>query len=63
MMPLHSGSTLCNLALQQHLNATGHVVACATRSRDGKLVDFGVMLDAGSPFSKACPTVADCSER
>jgi Reverse transcriptase (RNA-dependent DNA polymerase) len=48
------------LALQQHMNASAHAAACKTISRDGKLVDFGVMLDVGGPFSKACPTVADC---
>jgi Reverse transcriptase (RNA-dependent DNA polymerase) len=48
------------LALQRHLNATGHAAACTTLSKDGKLVDFGVMLDAKGPFSKACPTIADC---
>jgi hypothetical protein len=48
------------LALQRHLNATSHAAACTILSRDGKLVDFGVMLDTGGPFSKACPNVADC---
>ena len=48
------------LALQRHLNATGHVAACTILSRDGKLIDFGVMLDASGPFSKACPALADC---
>lgn len=48
------------LALQRHLSATAHPGACKTVSKDGKLVDFGVMLDAGGPFSRACPRLADC---
>jgi len=48
------------LALQRHLNRTGHPGACKTIDRRGQLVDFGVMLDASGPFSKECPIVADC---
>jgi hypothetical protein len=48
------------LALQRHLAKAGHVAACTVKGKDGKLVDFGVMLDAGGPFATNCPAVADC---
>jgi len=48
------------LALQKHLNATGHAAARSFKDNKGALLDFGVMLDPSSTFSKACPTVADC---
>src|SRR5262249_42144966 len=48
------------LAVQQHLACTRHAAACKTVGKDGKLVDFGVMLDAGGPFAKTCPAIADC---
>jgi hypothetical protein len=48
------------LALQQHLNATSHAAARSFKNKNGELLDLGVMLDPGSPFSKACPVVADC---
>jgi hypothetical protein len=48
------------LALQRHLATVGHAAACTIKGKDGKLVDFGVMLDAGGPFAKDCPVVADC---
>ncbi len=48
------------LALQRHLASIGHVAASTTKARDGKLIDFGVMLHAGGPFAKSCPVVADC---
>lgn len=48
------------LALQQHLAATGHAAACPIKGKKGELVDFGVTLDANRPFSKHCPTIADC---
>lgn len=48
------------LALQRHLNATGHAAARSYKNRNGELLDLGVMLDATGLFSKACPVVADC---
>lgn len=48
------------LALQRHLQATGHAGACTTIDKKGQLVDFGVTLDASGPFSKNCPTICDC---
>lgn len=48
------------LALQRHLYATGHAAARSFKNKNGELLDFGVMLDASSTFSKACPVVADC---
>ena len=48
------------LALQRHLLATGHPAACMTINKNGELVDFGVTLEASGPFSKNCPTIADC---
>lgn len=48
------------LALQRHLGATNHPAACTIVAKDGRLVDFGVMLDANGPFSKQCPAVANC---
>lgn len=48
------------LALQQHLNETAHAGARSFKNKNGELLDLGVMLDAGSPFSKACSVVADC---
>lgn len=48
------------LALQKHLNAKGHVAARSFKNKIGELLDLGVMLDASSPFSKACLVVADC---
>lgn len=46
------------LALQRHLNITGHPASCTTVNRKGELLDYGVTLDAGGPFSKNCPTIA-----
>ena len=48
------------LALQRHLAATGHAAACTVIDKNGQLVDFGVTLHATGPFSKNCPTIADC---
>ena len=48
------------LALQRHFSAIGHPAACTTVDRRGRLVDFGVTLDGSGPFSRHCPTVADC---
>jgi hypothetical protein len=48
------------LALQRHLATIGHVAAGPTKGKDGNLIDFGVMLDAGRPFAKNCPRVGDC---
>lgn len=48
------------LALQRHLGRTAHPGACTTVGKDGRLVDFGVMLDASGSFAKSCPIVADC---
>lgn len=48
------------LALQRHLAATAHPASCTTIDKTGQLVDFGVTLDANGPFSKYCPTIADC---
>lgn len=47
-------------ALQHHLNTIGHPAACTTIGSNGKLIDFGVMLNPNGPFSQQCPTVADC---
>ena len=48
------------LALQRHLAATGHLAACTTIDKKGRVVDFGVTLNANGPFSKNCPTIGDC---
>lgn len=48
------------LALQRHLATAGHVASCTIKGKDGKLVDFGVMLDASGPFATNCTAVADC---
>lgn len=47
------------LALQKYFAATGHAGTCTTLDRNGQLVDFGVTLQAGGPFSVACPTIGD----
>jgi hypothetical protein len=48
------------LALQAHLGNFGHAAAVTMRDRNGQLIDFGVMLDRNNPFSRNCPTVANC---
>ena len=48
------------LAVQRHLQATGHAGACTTIDKKGQLVDFGVTLDANGLFAKNCPTIGDC---
>lgn len=48
------------LGLQRHFEKTGHVAACKTIDRNGRLVDFGVMLDAGASFSKIFPSIQHC---
>lgn len=48
------------LALQRHLTAIGHPGSCTTIDVKGRLVDFGVTLDAKGAFSKNCPTIGDC---
>ena len=47
-------------ALQRHLAARGHPAACTTVGQDGRLVDFGVMLDTNGSFSKNAVAVAGC---
>jgi len=48
------------LALQRYLAATGHAGACRVVDTNGQLLNFGKTLDSGGPFSKSCPTIADC---
>ena len=48
------------IALQIHLNATGHAAACKTRDKIGQLIDFGVTLEDKQSFSKNCPDIANC---
>ena len=48
------------LALQVHLNATGHAAACKTKDKKGQLIDFGVTLQDKQSFSKNCPDIANC---
>ena len=48
------------LALQHRLNTANHPAACRMQARNGKPVDFGVMLDSNSQFSRNCRKVADC---
>ena len=48
------------IAVQRHLNATGHPGTCTVVGRNGQLVDFGVMLDPSGPFARQCPDVANC---
>ena len=48
------------LALQVHLNATGHAAACKTKNKRGQLIDFGVTLEDKQSFSKNCPDIANC---
>ncbi len=48
------------LAMQRHLASVAHPAACTTVNRHGQLVDFGVMLDANSPFSVNCSIVGAC---
>ena len=43
------------LALQRHLQATGHAAAGTIIDKNRQLVDFRVTLDANGPFSKICP--------
>ena len=45
------------LRLQEHLHARGHPAARSTRDRNGIPLKFGVMLAAGNPFSKNCPSI------
>lgn len=45
------------IALQGHLNKTKHAGARSVTDKNGHLIDFGVTLDANSPFGKACPTI------
>jgi hypothetical protein len=46
------------LALQRHLNNKGLPGAMKTRG-GGKLINFGVLVDAGQPFAKHHPVIAD----
>ncbi len=48
------------IALQKHFAATGHAGATTLVGRDGKLVDFGVMLAETGPFSTNCALIAGC---
>jgi hypothetical protein len=48
------------LGLQGHLASTNHPAACTIQDKNGHLVDFGVTLDSGGPFSKNCPSIGDC---
>ncbi len=46
------------LALQAHLNGLALPGACTTTDRTGKLIKFGVLLDAGHPFALSHPLIA-----
>jgi hypothetical protein len=46
------------LALQLHLNRLAIPGASKTVDRNGKLIKFGVLLDAGHPFAVAHPLIA-----
>ena len=48
------------VALQNHLNATGHAAACRTVDRNGNQVEFGVMLDRTGPFPRHSAAIGDC---
>ncbi len=45
------------MALQRHLASILHPAACATIGRDGRLVDYGVMLEAWGVFSQYFATL------
>ena len=47
------------LRLQEHLKVLGHPAACCTTNRNGELINFGITLEAGAPFSKNCPGIGD----
>ena len=43
-----------------HFKRIGHPAACRTHNKNGEIIDFGVTLDTNGPFSKNCPSIADC---
>jgi retron-type reverse transcriptase len=45
------------MALQRHLASINHPAACTTIGRDGRLVDYGVMLEASGVFSQQFATL------
>jgi hypothetical protein len=45
-------------AMQKHLNALGQPGAMKTVGSDGKLIDFGGLVDANKPFAKTYPVIA-----
>lgn len=48
------------IAAQRHFAGIGHPATCTLISKNGQLVDYGVMLDANNAFARNCPIVADC---
>ena len=48
------------LSLQAHLGSIGAPGIVKTKDKHGKLLDYGVTLDATNQFSKKYPLIADC---
>lgn len=57
---MNSFHHLVFISLQKHLAIIGHLAKCRYIGADGKLVDFGVMLDPNGPFSKEAPDIGNC---